>query len=60
MTPVTLTIQRWGTNVALTWPGGTLESAGQVTGNYTNVTGAVSPYTNSTERPQQFYRVKVQ
>ncbi len=60
VTPVTLTIQRWGTNVALTWPVGTLESAGQVTGNYTNVTGAVSPYTNGTERPQQFYRVKVQ
>ncbi|HUA39578.1 MAG TPA: LamG-like jellyroll fold domain-containing protein [Candidatus Sulfopaludibacter sp.] len=57
---VTLTIQRSGNNVILTWPQGTLQSASTVNGTYNNVAGATSPYTNAISGATQFYRVRVQ
>ncbi|MGH7991921.1 MAG: DUF2341 domain-containing protein [Limisphaerales bacterium] len=57
---VTLTIQRSGNNVILTWPSGTLQSASTVPGTYNNVAGATSPYTNRISGATQFYRVRVQ
>jgi len=55
-----LTIQRDGNNdVKLTWSdsGFTLQSAPNVTGTYTNIPGAASPYTESMGNQQKFYRL---
>ena len=61
-----LTIIPSGTNVILTWPANTagfdytgfiLQSAPAVTGTFTNIPGATSPYTNPVAAAQQFYRL---
>jgi Concanavalin A-like lectin/glucanases superfamily len=57
---VSLNIQAAGSSVILAWPQGTLQSAGQITGPYSDVSGATSPYTNSVSGAQQYFRVKVQ
>jgi hypothetical protein len=50
-----------GTNVVVSWPAGTLQSATNVGGPYTNVGGATSPYTNSVGgSSQRFYRAQLQ
>ncbi|HTV63216.1 MAG TPA: NPCBM/NEW2 domain-containing protein [Verrucomicrobiae bacterium] len=59
-TNVTLGIWQSGTNVILAWPVGTLQSAGQPTGPYSDVTGATMFYTNPPSGTEQFYRVHVQ
>ena len=46
--------------VVVTWQGGTLQSATQVTGPYVNVPGATSPYTNTLPDQTQFYRLSGQ
>jgi len=56
--PVTLTIQPAGQKLQLTWPTGTLQSALQVTGPYTNVP-ATSPFTVAPSNTAQFFRIKV-
>jgi len=56
----TINIVKSGTNVVVTWPVGSLQAAGVVTGTYTNVPTATSPYTNSASAHQTFYRVIVQ
>jgi hypothetical protein len=57
--PISLSIARSGTNVVVRWPGGgTLQSAGAVTGAWANVIGSpASPYTNAVSNGSQFYRV---
>ncbi|HEV2435520.1 MAG TPA: DUF2341 domain-containing protein, partial [Verrucomicrobiae bacterium] len=58
---VTLSIQRSGNNIILSWASGTLQSASSVSGPYSNVNGATSPYTNAISgATTQFYRVRVQ
>ena len=59
---VVMTIQPLGTNVTLIWSPavGTLQSAPDVSGSYTNVPGATPPYTNPISGPQKFFRVRVQ
>jgi hypothetical protein len=57
--PVSLVIQPSGQQLQLTWPAGTLQSALQATGPYTNVSSANSPYTISPSNSAQFFRVKV-
>jgi hypothetical protein len=57
--PVTLVIQRSGNQLQLTWPAGTLQSAQAVTGPYTNITNATSPFMISPSDATQFFRVKV-
>ena len=61
-----LTLIRSGANVVLTWPanfagfdytGYTLQSAPAITGTFTNLPAATSPYTNSTAGAQQFFRL---
>ncbi len=47
-------------NVVLSWSVGTLQSAPVVTGTYTPVPGASSPYTNAITGTQQFYRIQMQ
>jgi len=54
-----LTITNSANNIIVTWPAGTLQSSTNVTGTYTNVVGATSPYTNS-PAPARFYRVQLQ
>ena len=57
---VRLSITKSANKVVLSWPVGTLQAAPAVTGNYTNVTTATSPYTNAPSGSAMFYRVKVQ
>lgn len=57
---VTLNIQRSGNSIILSWSQGTLQSANAVNGQYNNVAGATSPYTNTVSGANQFYRVRVQ
>jgi beta-glucanase (GH16 family) len=54
-----LAIQLSGTNLTITWPNGTLQSATNATGPWADVPGASMPYTNTADQPQQFYRVAV-
>ncbi|MGC3961097.1 MAG: hypothetical protein QM813_25160 [Verrucomicrobiota bacterium] len=55
-----LSIVKSGSNVVVAWPTGTLQAAGAATGVYTNVPGAVSPYTNTISGAQLYYRVQLQ
>jgi hypothetical protein len=48
-----------GNKIVLTWPVGNLQAAPAVNGTYSNVIGAVSPYTNSVGANSLFYRVNV-
>jgi uncharacterized repeat protein (TIGR03803 family) len=61
-----LTVIPSGTNVILTWPSGaagfdytsfSLYSAQTLTGTFTNIAGATSPYTNPVAGAQQFFRL---
>jgi hypothetical protein len=54
----TLTIARTGTQVQLTWSGGSLQSADAVNGEFKDVSSATSPYTVPSALPKQFYRVR--
>lgn len=50
------------TNLVLSWddPSFQLQSAPIVSGPYTNIPGATSPYTNAATSPQQFFRLQHQ
>ena len=54
-----LTIRQSGTNVVLTWTNSAfgLQAAPAVSGTYTNLPNATSPYTNTIAGQQQFFRV---
>ena len=41
------------------WPAGTLQSATNVAGPYTNVTGAASPFAVTPDATNRFYRLKL-
>jgi hypothetical protein len=60
VSPTTISIEKVGNNVVLTWPGGTLQQSTSVNGAYEDMTGVTSPYTNAISGPQKFFRVKVQ
>jgi hypothetical protein len=55
-----LNIRRSGNNVVLTWGAGALQAAPAVTGTYTNVPGATSPYTTAIGSSARSFRVKLQ
>ena len=57
---VTLQYHILGSQLQLTWPVGTLQSAPSAVGPYTNLTGVVSPYSLATPSGQQYFRVRVQ
>jgi hypothetical protein len=57
--PVTLSVQRSGANIVLSWPQGTLLEATSVTGGWVT-NNATSPYTNTPTGAQKFYRARVQ
>ena len=55
-----LQIQRAKTNAVLTWwvtVPFTLQAAPGVTGTYTNIDGATTPFTNNIDSPAKFYRL---
>jgi uncharacterized protein YjdB len=56
--PVSITISKVGANVVLTWPTGTLQEASVLTGPWTTVSAATSPYTVPATG-NQFFRVLV-
>ncbi|MDW7979488.1 MAG: hypothetical protein RMH97_02855 [Verrucomicrobiales bacterium] len=57
--PVPLSVVFSGGNITLTWsnPAFKLQAAPAVTGPYTNVPGAVSPFVVPANAPQMFYRL---
>jgi uncharacterized repeat protein (TIGR03803 family) len=59
--PITLFYQNTGSDTVLSWndPSFVLQVAPAVTGTYTNIPGATSPYTNAFTGPQQFFRLLV-
>ncbi len=58
--PISVKIQSSGGNLILNWtnPAFTLQAAPNVTGVYTNIPGATSPYTNPMTGSQQYFRLK--
>jgi serralysin len=58
--PIPLNIELLGSATVLTWtnPAFILQAAGMAEGIYTNVPGAMSPYTNGVSEPQRFFRLK--
>lgn len=56
---VTLTIALKASQAQLSWASGTLQTAVQLTGPYTNITGALSPYTLPLSGTARFFRVQV-
>ena len=58
--PASLTIRSAPESVILSWPGGTLQSATNMSGPWSNVSGAVSPRTNPVAKAQEFYRLWLQ
>jgi beta-glucanase (GH16 family) len=58
--PASLSIQSQAGSVILNWPGGTLQSATNVSGPWGDINGAVSPRTNPVSAAQEFYRLRLQ
>ncbi len=56
---VTITIQPVGSQIQLNWPSGTLQSADQAAGPYSDISDATSPYLVTPSVTQQFYRVRL-
>jgi hypothetical protein len=56
--PTRIRAQLVAGQVQLVWSGGLLQAAGQVSGSYTNVAGANSPYTVAPTAARTFYRVR--
>jgi hypothetical protein len=54
-----LTVSRSASNLVLSWAVGTLQQADNVTGTYTDVASATSPYTVPANAGKKFYRVKL-
>jgi hypothetical protein len=58
---VRLSATQIGNNLVLSWPFGTLQQADQVTGTFSDMTTATSPYTNAISTVgSKYFRVKVQ
>jgi hypothetical protein len=58
--PLVLSVQYSSGKLYFNWQYGTLQSATNLPGPWSNVTGAVSPFTNTISAPQEFYRVLLQ
>ncbi len=60
LSPIPLNHQRIGSQIVLSWTNAAfgLQSAPNVTGTYTNVSGATSPHTNTISTGQKFFRLK--
>jgi hypothetical protein len=62
VSPIPLTLQRYGTNVVLSWSDSTfgLQSSVSITGTFSNLSGAASPYTNPITGAARYFRLKSQ
>jgi len=58
--PAQITAQTLSGNIILTWPGGTLQSATNISGFWSDVIGATSPRTNAMGELREFYRIRLQ
>lgn len=60
LSPIPLTLQRSGTQLALSWtnPVFRLQTSSAANGGYTNIPGAVSPFTNFMTGGQQYFRLR--
>jgi beta-glucanase (GH16 family) len=58
--PATLEIHAMPGSVILSWPGGTLQSATNLTGPWGDIPGATSPRTNPAATAQEYYRIRLQ
>ncbi len=58
--PVLVSILSASTNLEIAWPSGTLQSATNITGPWSGVSEATSPWPIIPAAPQRFYRVKLQ
>ena len=58
--PADVTIRSLTGSVILSWAGGTLQTATDLSGPWGNVSGAPSPRTNPAAAPQEFYRLRLQ
>ncbi len=59
--PMPLQIQKTGTNVVVSWwavAPFTLQAAPDLTGTFTNIDGASTPFTNGIDNAARFYRLK--
>ena len=56
--PVVISIQTSGNSLTITWPHGTLQSATNATGPWSDVSEATSPWLITPAAPQQFYRIR--
>jgi beta-glucanase (GH16 family) len=59
ITPPAIAIQRFGASLTLTWAAGTLQSATNLAGEWSDLSGVASPYSTAPVVPQQFYRLKL-
>jgi hypothetical protein len=57
--PANLAVQLIGGQVRVTWSNGVLQSADNVTGPYSDVGGASSPYVTNPTAAKKFYRIKL-
>jgi hypothetical protein len=58
--PVSMALQQSGSSLKITWQAGTLESATNINGPWTVVSGASAPYYTVTPGPgQMFFRIKL-
>jgi beta-glucanase (GH16 family) len=57
--PPSVSFQPSGTNLMLNWSGGTLQTATNAAGSWSDLPGAANPYIVTPTNPQQFYRTKV-
>jgi hypothetical protein len=59
ISPDCLTVDRNGTNITVRWNSeGALQAAGEVSGTYTNVPGATSPYNPSPADARRYFRLQ--
>jgi beta-glucanase (GH16 family) len=57
--PAMVSLQPSGSNFTLSWPVGTLQTATNVKGTWSDLIGATNPYTVTPTNPQRFYRIRV-
>lgn len=58
--PISLSVGTSGSQVKIVWTGGVLQVSDTVTGTFTTVSGATSPYLVTPTTAAKFYRVKAQ
>jgi hypothetical protein len=60
LSPIPLNFQTAGNQMVLSWANAAfgLQSAPAVTGTFTNIPGAASPFTNPISGTQQFFRLQ--